>query len=68
MVFCDILSMLVILIFVYTLVILIDDFAIQFDSETVEMRDFTVEINNLPMTFGVHKDEVSMKFAIWAQI
>ena len=32
------------------------------------MRDFTVEINNLPITFCTHKDEVSMKFAIWAQI
>ena len=44
------------------------DFANQFDEETVEMRDFTMRSNQLPESFCQYEDELSIKFAIWQQI
>ena len=67
-VFLDMLSMATILIFINTLIMMQQDFADQFDEETVEMRDFTVRSNQLPESFRQYEDEVSMKFAIWQQI
>lgn len=67
-VFLDMLSMATILIFINTLIMMQQDFANQFDEETVEMRDFTVRSNQLPESFRQYEDEVSMKFAIWQQI
>ena len=67
-VFLDMLSMAAILIFINTLILMQQDFANQFDEETVEMRDFTVRSKKLPESFRQYEDEVSIKFAIWQQI
>jgi len=60
--------MLTILIFVNLLIILQEEFADQYDDETVEMRDFTVRTNFLPESFKQYTDATHMKFAIWQQI
>lgn len=41
------------------------DYALQYDQDTIEARDFTVVIDKLPASFEQYKDELSLKFAIW---
>lgn len=67
-VFIDILSMAIILVFVNLLILMQEDFAHWFDVSTVEMRDFSVNTYGLPGSFSHYNDEVSVKFAIWEQI
>ena len=38
------------------------DFSNQYNSQTVEARDFTLEIINIPKRFKIYKDEFSVKF------
>ena len=44
------------------------DFAEKFDAQSVEMKDFSLRVDFLPEIYKVHKDEISMKFAIWKLI
>jgi hypothetical protein len=44
------------------------DYIEEYDKTTVEVRDFTLVINKLPESFKQYKDELSLKFALWAQI
>jgi len=44
------------------------DYIEEYDKTTVEVRDFTLVINELPESFKQYKDELSLKFALWAQI
>ena len=44
------------------------DFSKQYDSQTVEARDFTVVINQIPESFRQNKNEFSMKFSLWNEI
>lgn len=45
-----------------------EDFAQKFDDQTVESRDFTIAIQDLPITYKQYHDIVLMKFAIWDEI
>ena len=42
------------------------DFVKQFDKTSVEARDFTLVVENLPESFKQYKDELSLKYAIWS--
>lgn len=56
LVLIDILSMFSVLIFINFLILMQQEFAQQFDEDTVEMRDFTVRSNSLPPEFRQYKD------------
>ena len=45
-----------------------NDFAQKFDNQCIEMRDFTLRIDKLPIEFAKHEDALSMEFAIWKLI
>lgn len=44
------------------------DYSEQYDNQVIEARDFTLVIDQLPDSFAQHKDELSLKFAIWQMI
>ena len=44
------------------------DFAYKFDAKCVEMKDFTIRIDDLPKSFEQYNDEINMKYAIWRHI
>ena len=44
------------------------DYCKHFDDVTIEAKDFTLQIHQLPLTFAQYKDELSIKYAIWNQI
>ena len=44
------------------------DYIEEFDKTTVESRDFTLMIEQLPESFSQYQDELSLKFAIWDMI
>ena len=44
------------------------DFSSQYDSQTVEARDFTVVINQIPESFRQNKNEFALKFRLWNEI
>jgi hypothetical protein len=44
------------------------DFTNQYDQQTVESRDFTVVINQIPENFRVCKNEFYLKFSLWSEI
>ena len=64
----DILGVLVFLFSYYLIFFMQKDFADSFDSQTVEARDFTVVIDQLPTNFKHYQNEYNMKFAIWHDI
>ena len=41
------------------------DFADKYDTQTVEARDFTIVIHQLPMGFQDYSNEIDIKFALW---
>lgn len=45
-----------------------EDFATKYDMQTVEARDFTVVINQLPVGFHQYRSEIDMKFALWWEL
>lgn len=44
------------------------DFADKYDIQTVEARDFTVVINQLPQGFHHYNSEIEVKFALWNEL
>ena len=59
----------VILIIGYNLMMAMQkDFVKSYDEQTVEARDFTIEIKQLPRDFRRYKTEIDMKFAIWNEM
>ena len=44
------------------------DFAKQYDSQTVESRDFTLIIKHLPIEYHAFTNEQDIKFAIWNEL
>jgi hypothetical protein len=44
------------------------DFAKKYDIQTVEARDFTIIINQLPSGFQHYNNEIDIKFALWNEL
>jgi len=44
------------------------DYVYQYEQDSIEARDFTLVIDNLPNSFTKYKDELSLKYAIWRMI
>ena len=64
----DILLMTALMIGLNVIAYMQKDYIAEYDKTTVEVRDFTLVINKLPESFKQYKDELSLKFALWAQI
>lgn len=64
----DILLMTALMIGLNVIAFMQKDYIEEYDKTTVEVRDFTLVINKLPESFKQYKDELSLKFALWAQI
>lgn len=64
----DILLMSTLIIGLNVIAFMQKDYIEEYDKTTVEVRDFTLVINKLPESFKQYKDELSLKFALWAQI
>ena len=64
----DILLMTALMIGLNVIAYMQKDYIAEYDKTTVEVRDFTLVINKLPESFMQYKDELSLKFALWAQI
>ena len=70
-IYTEILSIFVFIIYVSCLDYIQFDFAEKYDKQSVEMRDFTVitcdaVTHPLPASFKKHKDQISLKYAIWS--
>ena len=60
----DLISMMVVYLFSKYIKSAFEDYAIQFDNETVQMKDFTVIIDKLPKSFDKYENEYSLKWAL----
>ena len=66
LVLSDILILSVLIFGLNTIYYMQKDFVKQFDKTSVEARDFTLVVENLPESFKQYKDELSLKYAIWS--